>query len=350
MVEKNKDITVYRSCEKIEKCHIQIISVVNKCITPCCAMHTNDNALMELFDDPEMSLNEFYNLRENIINEYKSAYQSNEIERKYTSCCVNCPEYVEKDWGDNDERISYVNLSMFQSPCQSKCMYCNIDRLDIIDSDKLKKAYNKLFNFLFYLKDNGIINENTTWQLSPGEITIHPYRDKMFELVGNNKALFLTNGFLFSEEIASKLNTNNLSILDISLDSGTPETWKKVKGVDNFKTVIENLAKYYEYCDPANHQQFILKYIVMPGINAHIKDYLGFITIAKKLQIKWILISRDLNIKDMSASERIKLLRQVTKFAKLCKIHNIEYALSTESYTTDDVWYVKSKIIQNLHA
>ena len=94
---------------------------------------------------------------------------------------------------------------------------------------EVNDAYEKLFDFLEYADQRGMIDPEAVWQVSSGEITLHPYRDRIMELVRDRHAVFYTNAFLFDEAIAQKLHNDPNSAIDLSIDAGTPETWRKVQ-------------------------------------------------------------------------------------------------------------------------
>ena len=54
------------------------------------------------------------------------------------------------------------------------------------------------------------------WQISTGEITIHPYKDRILDLVKNDRACFYTNAFIFDEKIAANLKVNPNSAINLS--------------------------------------------------------------------------------------------------------------------------------------
>ena len=77
-------------------------------------------------------------------------------------------------------------------------------------------------------------------------------------MVKGKTANFYTNAFVFDEDIAQNMHNNPNSFINLSIDAGTPQTWKKVKGFDNFDKVTDNLVKYYVNC--ARPGQITLKY------------------------------------------------------------------------------------------
>jgi wyosine [tRNA(Phe)-imidazoG37] synthetase (radical SAM superfamily) len=152
-----------------------------------------------------------------------------------------------------------------------------------------------MFDALNYGLEAGVIAPTATWQVSSGEIAIHPYKERILSLVKDYRAMFYTNCFIFDEGVANNLSKNQNSAINLSIDSGTPGTWLKVKGTDNFDTVTDNLVKYYTAS--AKPGQITLKYIVLPGVNDNLEDYRSVIEIMKVLQIKHLELARDTRIK-----------------------------------------------------
>ena len=91
-----------------------------------------------------------------------------------------------------------------------------------------------------------------------------------------------TSSVLFSESIARSLK-HTRSFLRISIDSGTPETYMKIKGVDCFNKVWENISRYRE------HGRVVVKYVITMD-NSDINDLQGFIEKCEYADIKSIEI------------------------------------------------------------
>jgi adenine C2-methylase RlmN of 23S rRNA A2503 and tRNA A37 len=150
------------------------------------------------------------------------------------------------------------------------------------------------------------------------------------DLVKNRIADFYTNCFIFDTEIENNLRLNPYSSINLSIDAGTPETWAKVKGVDNFDEVVRNLYKYAKACN--RPEQITLKYIIIPGINDDLDDFLGVLKIMKDLQINAIAISRDVKtIYDNTTDPENKLISAAAFFIILLNRNNI--GCSIAAYT-----------------
>lgn len=119
---------------------------------------------------------------------------------------------------------------MYPAPCQSRCIYCNIpNENQSVTGDAAKTACEKLFDMLDLAERCGILAPNAVWQVSSGEIAIHPYHDRIMKLVQGKAAAFYTNCMKFDEAVAQNLHDNPNSTINLSVDSGTRETWKKSK-------------------------------------------------------------------------------------------------------------------------
>ena len=145
--------------------------------------------------------------------------------------------------------------------------------------------------------------------------------------------MFYTNCMKYDEDIAQNLHDNPNSAINLSIDSGTPETWKKVKGIDNFDKVTENLARYYT--QSARSGQITLKYIVLPGVNDIYEDYQSLMEIMKVLEVKHLTLSRDTRIKyDISRKERTKLASAAAYLLAMCHKNGITNDMFT--YTQEE--------------
>jgi len=219
---------------------------------------------------------------------------STDEKRKYTSVCAQCVHYQMGNWGmGGDGLIHIVNLAMYPAPCQSKCLYCEVHgtELSVLSTQGHKLSYQRMFDIVEWAQENGWIAGDAAWQIVCGEITIHPFKDRFYKLVEGQATTFFTNCFVFDENIAANLAANPRSSIYLSIDSGTRETWRTVKGSDNFPEVLENLRKYYR--SRTQPGQIGLKYLILPGINDIMADYLGLIEIMDELNVSQLTIACD---------------------------------------------------------
>ena len=144
-----------------------------------------------------------------------------------------------------------------------------------------------------------------------GEPTILEEFDELMTLISERSLdnFVNTNGLRFSRVLATALKGN--THLQLSLDSGTEETYEKVKGCDKFRQVVGNLQRYAE----ANARNISLKSHVARDNCARL-DILGFLSIVKILGIPSIVISpeagevREKRISEQSVDSAALLWRE----------------------------------------
>jgi pyruvate-formate lyase-activating enzyme len=269
----------------------------------CCSDYGKNNVeIVPIQDDLAAAFNAFIKLRENTMKSLNHGKPTR---------CDGCPELTPYS-APAPLRFSYIRYNEL-GICNCKCRYCNYhERLgrntendaDLIQLFKLVQEYG-------FDNDKGVI------ELCNGEITIYPRKAEVYEALKGNIVRFLTNGILHDEEIQRRL-TAGTGILDLSLDCGTRDTFKIVKGIDAFEKVAENLRRYSK----GRKGQLYLKYIVLPGINDNHADIDGFIDLCVELDVTLVLISRNLclSYEDYDNEQTIKAVKYMIDRLRLCSI------------------------------
>lgn len=249
--------------------------------------------------------------------------------------CDGCSELLLEMW-PKKPKIEWLNAGarFADTLCNCRCVYClQRDTAFSNKSIQLLNAYD-IHRILYDIYGNAIIGTD----LVDGEITVISYRDKLLDLIISNgwNASIATNAIVYNEKIA-KIMQRPRSRLSVSLDCGTVETYKRIKGVNAFNKVVNNLNKY-----ALRNAKIDLKYILLPGFNDNLKDVAGFVEIAKKINVFRVTISNDLlngagnpnrkSEQDIPNSE-IEILKQLVK---LCKEKNIVVTISPGCFTKAD--------------
>jgi len=330
--------TMYYSCQFINDFFMVFNSRVDNgenCLTICCES-IEDFPAEALGKTGKETVEHFIEMRSRLISEGKTS----NTPRVFSKGCVNCSNYRFDEW-KHDDLVHYVNLSMYPAPCQCKCSYCSVPICDIkaLNKTEVMEGYEIVFDALEYAQNIGLIAPDATWQVSSGEIAIHPLKNRILDIVKNKRVAFYTNCFKFEEEIAKILSENPFSGINISIDSCTPNTWFKVKGVDNFEKVTDNLVKYYSACSRTD--QIRLKYIILPGVNNNYGDYELVIKMMKTLGIVFLEISRDGNFKyKLSTEQRDELVESAGYLIAMLTRNNLFCSLAP--YTPEETANVVS--------
>lgn len=333
----------YRSCEYVENFYLQFKGRIDNgsaCIAFCCAEAIDFLPCIPFSETSEETMQIFSKLRQNFIAESMRCSTSGQTlpdeERKLTAGCVKCAKYEERDWQSDGAAISYIGLSPYPSPCQCKCIYCRatdlVNIVNKVNRDTCDKSYEMMFDMIDCALSKGMVAENVWWSVGSGEITLHPFKDRILNLIQGQHAFIHTNSFIFDERIAEELTANPKFSVMTSLDSGTPETYYKIKRVNNFKTVVDNLLKY---AARSRQGQIYIKYIMLPGINDNLADYQGLAEIMKAVNTRYLDLSRDISTKyTLDAEERQVLISAAAQLTALLKRNGIRTGI--HYYTPDE--------------
>lgn len=170
--------------------------------------------------------------------------------------------------------------------CNADCVYCGCGCAcprprEITTPEERMDAFLAL---LEKLQRENQLDRRCEVTLSGGEITVNPYREKLYETLDRvfHRSPEMTlcvysNCFLYDQKLTDLLALTPGSSLQCDLDAGTPESYIKVKGFNRFDAVRENLKQY------AKAGSVKLKYIVLPGWNDSPADYEGIVRLLRDL-------------------------------------------------------------------
>lgn len=271
-------------------------------LSTCCKLGVVDAYLCEWFiagRAPQTSM-------ENYL-EKRSYYMEESQKGRVPLYCKGC-SFLTQDHGDNNQTVSRFIISD-HAFCNADCVYC-CDACSIPRKETgatVPERYAAILWALEQLLKRDLLNQRAVVQLAGGEITINPYKEKIYETVKRVlqrlpelQLQILSNCFIYDQEIANLLALGKSSYLQCDLDAGTPETYIKVKGFNKFDTVRENLKKYSKFGIVK------LKYVVLPGWNDSQADFEGTVALLKDLKINELMLSPEFNVSRESNREKIR--------------------------------------------
>lgn len=246
--------------------------------------------------------------------------------------CAQCPRLKYGFWHKT------VDLKSISFATNQPGDVCNFDCVYCFAKPNLNKPKDITEGFTTYeiIKQLALMpeyaNKEMFISLANGEFSANKNCDEIFNILMKTKwkVTCLTNGSIYRESFAKFLKTGQVLRVQTSLDAGTPETFKKVKGLDAFDKVVNNL-KRYELSDV----NFILKYIFLEGMNDNEADVDGFIEVAKEVGCKRITISSDL-FKPFTPHIREMAERMILK----AKENDIEVMRNTSYLARQDAEYI----------
>ena len=196
-------------------------------------------------------------------------------EKQHLNCANMCQGYYYSE--RKIRSLNYVGTGI----CNFKCCYCVLNHH--ADYEPITfQSYPVFLDVFRQLKHLRYIDDDTVIKISSGEFSVAPYGNQLVELASKHPMTIFSNAYVYSPQTAAAMDHSTMLLCNT--DSGCKETFHKVKGIDGFERVKENLKEY------AAHGPVTLKYILLDGVNDSPKDLEGFFRLADDVAAKVDLI------------------------------------------------------------
>jgi len=262
----------YKACRLLEK----NLLIDQRRMSCCCHSNAAMNAppeisLKENNWDLDASLSQWFQLRESLIASIRAGHPC---------ACSGCSAIEsEASWWPEKGALELISFAL-PYPCQLSCNYCDVKELSH-NLDSTERQFMRNFNwkrFIVLLEKHGLAHPAFTSILfAGGEFTIVSNRKELLDAVAQYNTHIMTNMLTFDRHIAEALARPGCS-LAVSIDAGTPKTYRKIKGADMFNEAWGNIKKYMSCGVKVG-----IKYIFMSE-NSNKTDIKGFMQ--KLLQVR----------------------------------------------------------------
>ena len=218
---------------------------------------------------------------------------------KINTSCIGCPFLKEDKW-DNENYINNLYISHWTN-CNSKCIYC------YATNNPKDFKVDKLYNVLPYVKDmfeKGILRPGGIISFGGGEPTLLDEFEDLVTYFLDNYFWGIrvhTSGIKYSPALARAINEIRGYVV-VSVDSGSKETFEKIKQVPCYDKVRETIRKYALQTTFLGRYLVSAKYIIIPGINDSIEEIekwmianynAGLYTTVLDIEENWYLKNKD---------------------------------------------------------
>lgn len=287
-------------------------------LEPCCSANIGPALVSNLSNKD--SILDFINQKKIIINQLKKGQIPRECQN-----CVHLSLYEK----NKNFKIEKITLNHY-TQCNCACIYCTQGNRDLekIKEDEKKPVIYDVLKFINELYDNDLIDKEKLYiDFQGGNISCLKNHEEIinnFLKRGVGTIYIPTNNIIYMP-IIEKLLQMKKGELCTALDSGTKETYLRIKQVDKFEKSIENIR---QYINKAGNDSIIIKYIIVNGYNDNIDEFKKFMEIMIDLNVKIIVIDIDYrDIIDKSFTIP-KHYYEIVNFAKeQCKIHSIDLGI-----------------------
>ena len=256
----------YYGCAYIESG----LSFFNEEVRFCCVDITYSFAKMTSYE-------ELNDLDAKKIKEIRETLKSSPLEG-----CKECTLFTKGAWKTN-KKFNSINI-LHGDICNFKCQYC----YQTVKSDySTQQAKHKIMPYLENLYEKNLISDSAYFGYG-GEPALHPEINEILNFtkkLKNSYSTITTNASVYLETIDELLKLNKCEVL-CSVDAGSRELFAKIKGVDCFDKVINNLKKY------AASGRVVGKYIVFEE-NLNPEEIINFVKIMKEVNVRFVKITFD---------------------------------------------------------
>lgn len=289
----------YFSCQELEGA----ITFIHGGLTMCGHVHSGNKGMPYIceYHGGEVPLEKIHEARKTL----KEKNQTNE-----DTPCKGCEFLEKREWEQRDKLVNHITIGHY-TPCNLRCTYCY--------TTKYSEEQFKIMNTPPYnaakavqsIADQNALCDGTTAWLTGGEPTMFVDFEDIISVL-DKYSIYPTIGTNcvkpVSEKVLQGVSKGNIEIL-CSVDAGTKEKYKEVKGRNQIDNVWSNLKIYTD----ANPNCIIVKYIYMDN-NYQLEEVNSFILGCIQSGIKKISISRDVLAYEGTLSEnRSKLPEHINE-------------------------------------
>lgn len=201
--------------------------------------------------------------------------------------CKGCIDLETKVW-EEKPLINEIYLNYWDH-CNCGCVYCVLSpHGEFLKREKKPSKYYSVYEHLNKLYRQKKISKNVHVELVGGDLTVLDEAEDIINLClnfGVGRMSFHTSGIFYSEGIERALKEAPCVDIDFSLDCGSRELYKKIKRIDAFDNVVQNIKKYLN-CSPKAPEAIIAKYIILDGLNDSVEEIDKWINLIYEMGIK----------------------------------------------------------------
>ena len=316
----------YKSCRLLEYGIYFYLDPGSKqlCVGHCCNTdHLDLPHRLYLYDDlKNQTLNWDY------IFEQKRKYRENAKKGIYPSQCEGCFELKEHDW-DNEDYINHLTAGHIMK-CNSRCVYCPIGRIPDCHNREQDVDMKPIINELL---EKNLLRFNGSLRFVGGEPTLMKEFDWLVDLFSKNNVPEIyvpTSAIRLSKSLCNALQKVESAAIVASVDSGTKETFEKVKGTKFFDIVMKNMQTYLKH---ARKKDFIIsKFILFTNYNDTSLEVETWLKNCKNIGHIEVQFDSEHSVSSSENCENKKYVNRTLKMLKYTELLAEKYNIKVTSF------------------
>ena len=293
----------YYSCPWIEHGIVFFPSKIMMCCF-CGSLCGESTLLQENFTGNNFDINKIFKIKDKFRKFHKQG--------KIHTNCRNCNLLRNEAW-DERNYIDSIYISHW-SVCNSKCIYCY--------SAKHPEEYNhnayKLFPIIKNLVETGMLKRQSKVLFGGGEPALLDEFETIINFLienGFNDIRVHSSGIKYIPCLENGLKEGKIH-LTVSVDAGSAEVYKKIKNIDAYNIVRENIRKYSSDKMDNNESNVSAKYIIIPSINDSKEEIEKWIIANKEDGLSYTILDIEENWYIKNRDNIPKYIYELLEYAK----------------------------------
>lgn len=316
----------YKSCRLLEHGIYFYLDPGSKqlCVGHCC--NTDNLELPDrlyLYSDLKNQV-----LSWNYIFEEKRKLRENAKKGIYPSQCEGCFELQERDWDDADY-INHLTAGHIMK-CNSRCVYCPIGRIPDCHNREQDVDMKPI---IVELLDKNLLKFNGSLRFVGGEPTLMKEFDWLVELFSKHNVPEIyvpTSAIRLSKSLCKALEKVDSAAIVMSVDSGTKETFEKVKGTKFFDVVNKNMKIYLQH---SRKKDFVIsKFILFTNYNDTAAEIYNWLKNSKNNGHVEVQFDSEHSVSSSEHCENKKYVNRTLKMLKYTELIAEYFNLKVTSY------------------
>ncbi len=317
---------IYKSCRLLEHGIYFYLDPGSKqlCVGHCCNTdnYNLEDRLYLYFDLKNETLDWDYIFHE------KQKLRENAEKGTLPKQCEGCFELHDRNW-DDENYISHLTAGHIMK-CNSRCIYCYTGRESECHSREqdvdIRPVITELLN-------KNLLRFNGSLRFVGGEPTLMKEFDWLVDLFSEHNVPEIyvpTSGIRLSKSLCKALEKVNDAAIVVSVDSGSKETFEKVKGTKFYNVVLNNLKTYLKH---AKESKFIIpKFILLTEYNDTSKEIDNWLQISKKTGHTEVQFDAEHTVASSEHCENKKFVNRTLNMLKYTELLAKKYGLKVTSY------------------